>query len=101
MHELIPSYENTEEKAMKKIMSEKLDFAINQLDERGQFVIRFFLKSNNPLRCRQALGDALEKKGLVDYRGKNGNTRSRAQQLLNEYLKNLKKFLVGMGIDEL
>jgi len=100
LHEMLPSDLDVEETALRSVLKDKLDAAINKLDERGQFVVRFFLNANNPMRCGRALGDALAKNGYVEYRGESGNKRSRAQQVLKECFKNLKVFLGHMGVDK-
>ena len=103
LHEIIPSEFDIENLMLRNSLKEKLSAAISKLDERGQFAMRFYLNSDNPPRCGRALGEALAENGLVSYRGKDGkdgNKRSRAQQILQECFKNLKIFLGAMGVDE-
>lgn len=89
---------NVENIALNNIMFEQLENAIAQMDEKGQFVMRFVIESANPQRCGQELGVVLAENGMVKSRG--SNRRERARQLIGKYTEQMRKILAKMGINE-
>lgn len=89
---------NVENIALNNIMFEQLENAISQMDEKGQFIMRFVIEAANPQRCGQELGTILAENGMVKSRG--NNRRERARQLIGKYTDQMRKILAKMGIEK-
>jgi len=99
LHETVASDADVESTVVQELVRESVKKAIKNLDERGQFIMNFYLASENPSRCGRELGDALAKTDFVSYKEDGVNKRSRAQQLLNQYFGKMKRVLEKMGFD--